>query len=150
MKITASLAAAFLFLTSSGLFAKATRFECHGLSYDWFVTLDVSGKTVKGTYRRFDNRGGNEEPGADIPFTGRVVPTPKGKAGVYLEVKFAGETPYQMPAKKTPLIWHLKIVDHRAHLIIPMVLRKFDTVPAKFELMDLELEPAEDADRPAP
>ena len=70
-----------------------------------------------------------------------MIPTPKGKKGVYLEIKFAGETPYDVKPKKAPLIWHLKIVDHRAHLFIPMVLRNFETVPAKFEMMDLELEP---------
>ena len=143
MRITTpKLLTVVLLLTASSLFAKPTNFECHGLSYSWYVTLDVSGKTATGTYKQDDNRVEEREPA--VPFTGKVIPTPKGKRGVYLEIKFAGETPYQMPAKKTPLIWHLKIVDHRAHLFIPMVLRNFETVPAKFELMDLELEPAED------
>ena len=143
MKITAPVALMFAgLLASPSVLAKPTNFECHGLSYSWYVTLDVTGKTATGTYKQDDNRAEEREP--VVSFTGKVIPTPKGKRGVYLEIKFAGETPYQMPAKKTPLIWHLKIVDHRAHLFIPMVLRNFETVPAKFELMDLELEPADD------
>lgn len=133
-----------LFLASSSVLAKPTKFFCGGLSYDWSVTLEVSGKTAQGTYSCFDNRGGNQDPAPDIPFTGKVIPTPKGKKGVYLEIKFAGETPYDVKPKKAPLIWHLTIVDHRAHLFIPMVLRNFETVPAKFEMMDLELEPSDD------
>jgi hypothetical protein len=145
MKVTAPrFVLVFLFLASSPLLAKPAKFFCGGLSYDWSVTLDVSGKTAQGDYRCYDNR--VDQTVGPVPFTGRVIPTPKGKRGVYLEIKFPGETPYQMPAKKTPLIWHLKIVDHRAHLFIPMVLRNFETVPAKFELMDLELEPVTDAD----
>ena len=108
----------------------------------------MSGKTAEGTYRRYDNR--VDETLGPVPFTGKVIPTPKGKRGVYVEVKFAGETPYQVEPKKAPLIWHLKIVDDRAHLFIPMVLRNFETVPAKFETMDLELEPSDvpaDSDR---
>ena len=116
-KTTPKLITLVLLLTASSLFANPTNFECHGLSYSWYVTLDVSGKTATGTYKRDDNRVEEREPA--LPFTGKVIPTPKGKRGVYLEIKFAGETPYQMPAKKTPLTWHLKIVDHRAHLIHP-------------------------------
>jgi hypothetical protein len=140
--IASKLVLLSLFLASSTVLAKPTKFFCGGLSYDWSVTLDVSGKTAQGTYSCFDNRGGNQDPAPDIPFTGKVIPTPKGKRGIYLEVKFAGETPYDVKPKKAPLIWHLKIVDHRAHLFIPMVLRNFETVPAKFEMMDLELEPS--------
>lgn len=143
MKIAVRAAVAFaLLLASTSLFAKPTNFECHGLSYDWYVTLDVSGKTAKGTYRREDNR--VEERVSDVPFAGKVIQTPKGKRGVYLEIKFAGETPYDIEPKNARLIWHLKIVDHRAHLFIPMVLRNFETVPAKFEMMELELEPVTD------
>ena len=131
-----------LLFISDTLFAKPTNFACHGLKYDWYVTLDVSGKTASGTYKEDDN--GVEERGPAIPFTGKVIPTPKGKRGVYLEIKFAGETPYQIRPKTAPLIWHLKIADHRAHLFIPMVLRNFETVPATFEMTDLELEPEDD------
>jgi hypothetical protein len=142
MRFNAALVAAFVVLLATPtLLAKPTDFECHGLSYSWFVTLEVSGKTAKGTYRRYDNR--VDETRGPVPFTGKVIPTPKGKRGVYLQIQFANETPYEMPDKKTPLIWHLKIVEHRAHLFIPMVLRNFETVPAKFELTDLELEPVE-------
>ena len=147
MKILPAAAVVFgLLVAATSVLAKPTKFFCDGLSYSWYVTLDVSGKTAKGTYSRFDNRGGNQDPGPEIPFTGKVIPTPKGKSGVYLQIKFAGETPYDIKPKKAPLIWRLKIVDHRAHLFIPMVLRNFETVPAKFEMMDLELEPSSDAD----
>ena len=57
MKIIAPLAVMFALLcASTNLLAKPTNFECHGLSYDWYVTLEVSGKTAMGTYRRDDNR----------------------------------------------------------------------------------------------
>lgn len=131
-----------LVLASGTVLAKPTNFFCGGLSYDWTVTLDVTGKTAQGTYKRFDNRV-NETVGP-VSFTGKVVPPPKGKNGVYLEIKFASETPYDIKPKTAPLIWRLKIVDHRAHLFIPMVLRNFETVPAKFEMMDLELEPSDE------
>jgi hypothetical protein len=142
MRTSLSVLAFTLVLASSSLLAKPTNFESHGLSYSWFVTLDVSGKTAKGTYRRYDNT--VDKTLGPVPFTGKVIPTPKGKRGVYLEIKFAGETPYDIKPKNAPLIWRLKIVDHRAHLFIPMVLRNFEAVPAKFEMMDLELEPDED------
>ena len=135
-------AAVALLLAASTVFAKPTNFAAHGLSYSWFVSLDVTGKSANGSYRQFDNR--VDETKGPIAFTGKVIPTPKGKRGVYLEIKFAGETPYDIKPKNAPLIWRLKIVDHRAHLFIPMVLRNFDTVPAKFEMMDLELEPEDD------
>lgn len=135
-----------LFLASSSVLAQPTKFFCGGLSYDWSVTLDVSGKTAQGTYSCLDNR--VNEPVGPVPFSGKVIPTPKGKKGVYLEIKFAGETPYDVKPKTAPLIWHLKIVDHRAHLFIPMVLRNFDTVPAKFEMMDLELESEKEDEAP--
>jgi hypothetical protein len=141
---TLATAVTLALLLTSRVVAKPTNFEAHGLSYDWYVTLDVSGKTAKGTYLREDNR--VEERGSAVAFAGKVIPTPKGKSGVYLEIKFAGETPYQIEPKKAPLIWRLKIVNHRAHLFIPMVLRNFETVPAKFEMMDLELEPSTEAE----
>jgi hypothetical protein len=146
MKIIApKLIALVLLVTAGSLSAKPTKFFCDGLSYSWYVTLDVTGKTATGDYRRFDNR--VDENLGPVAFTGKVILTPKGKSGVYLEVKFVGETPYQIEPKTAPLIWRLKIVDHRAHLFIPMVLRNFETVPAKFEMMDLELEP-EDGEAP--
>jgi hypothetical protein len=93
MKIVPSkLVALLLVLAASPLCAKPTTFLNHGLKYTTLVTLDVSGKTASGTYVSYD-----EEPGPATPFTGKVIPTPKGKRGVYLEIQFPGEPPYNVP-----------------------------------------------------
>jgi hypothetical protein len=121
--------------------AKETIFVNHGLSTDTNVVLDVTGKTVKGTFSSEANN--RDETHGPTAFTGKVIPTPKGKKGVYLRVEFAGPAPYDAKGL-LPLTWHLKIVDHRAHLFIPMHQRNYTTVPAKWVIADVELEPVAD------
>lgn len=142
IQIAVCTALVALVVTGTNLYAKPITFINGGLKHTTIVTLDVTGKTATGTY--FETRPPEEEAKPAISFTGKVIPTPKGKRGVYLEIKFPGETPYNAPPGKGPLIWRLKIVDHRAHLFIPMIMRSYETVPAKHVLTDMELESEEE------
>jgi hypothetical protein len=144
MKITTPTAAVFvLLLVSSTVVAKPTTFLNHGLKYITLVTLEVTGKTATGTFVSYADE---RRPGT--PFTGKVIPTPKGKKGVYLEVHFDGEPPYNIPPGAKRLIWYLKIVDRRAHLFIPMHEREYTGRTPKWVVSDVELEP-EDEDEPS-
>jgi hypothetical protein len=127
----------FVFAIGSA-FAKETTFVNHGLSADTTVVLDVTGKIAKGTFASRANNSDDAE--APTPFTGRVIATPKGKKGIYLRIEFAGTAPYDTK-NLLPLTWHLKITQHRAHLFIPMHQRNYRTVPAKWVIDDVELEP---------
>jgi hypothetical protein len=129
--------AVFLFAVSS-VFAKEREFVNHGLSTDTNVVLDVTGKTAKGTFS--SNANNTDETHGPTSFTGKVITTPKGKKGVYLRIEFAGPAPYDTK-DLLPLTWHLKIVGGRAHLFIPMNQRNYTTVPAKWVIDDVELEP---------
>jgi hypothetical protein len=130
-----------LVVSGTNLFAKPTTFVNGGLRDMTIVTLDVTGKRAAGTMV-IHERG--VEPGPATPFTGKVIPTPKGKKGVYLEVHFDGEPPYNIPPKAKRLIWYLKIVDRRAHLFIPTYQRYYETKPYSWVVSDNELEPEED------
>ena len=130
-----------LLFTAPNLFAKATRFRNGGLKNETLVTLDVTDKTATGTYVSHDYM---EDAGPAARFTGKVIPTPKGKSGVYLEIRFAGKPPYNVPPETRRLIWYLKIVQGRAHLFIPMQERNYETTPAKWVADDVEFEPKTD------
>jgi hypothetical protein len=126
-----------LFLTAGPLLAKAVTFRNAGLKEETIVVLEVSGKIVSGTFmaRPYD------EEGRGVSFTGSVVPTPKGKRGVFLEIKFAGASPYQTPPDATKLIWRLTAVNGRAHLFIPMQERSYEGPTPKWVVAEVELEP---------
>jgi len=135
---TVKAAIAFCFFAISSGFAKETTFANHGLSMDTYVALDVSGKTAKGTFSSKANN--TDEAHGPTAFTGKVVTTPKGKRGIYLEIQFAGEPPYDTRDLK-PLTWHLKIVEGRAHLFIPVHQRNYEGRTPRWEVSDMELEP---------
>jgi hypothetical protein len=134
----------FLLMPGS-LFAKPTRFVNGGLKDLTIVTLDVTGKKATGTMVIHDRM---DEPGPTTSFTGEVIPTPKGKKGVYLEVHFDGQPPYNIPPGAKRLIWYLKIIDRRAHLFIPTYQRNYQTKPYSWVVADNELEP-ESEDEPS-
>lgn len=136
-KVVKIAMAAFLLATSAA-FGKETTFANHGLSMDTTVVLDVTGKTAKGTFASKANN--TDEAHGPTPFTGKVIATPKGKKGVYLQIQFAGEAPYDT-RDLLPLTWHLKIVDHRAHLFIPVHQRNYEGRTPRWEVSDMELEP---------
>lgn len=127
-----------LLFTGTNAFAEATTFRNGGLKNETIVTLDVKGKTATGTFVAYEY--GEEIPPA-TPFTGKVIPTPKGKRGVYLEISFAGAPPYMAPPDAKPLVWYLKIVNRRAHLFIPMHQRSYESTPPKWIAADVEFEP---------
>jgi hypothetical protein len=127
--------------TAEGAFAEATTFRNAGLKNETIVTLDVKGKTATGTYVSYEY---GEDVGPGTPFTGKVIQTPKGKKGVYLEISFAGPPPYSAPPDTKSLVWHLKIVNRRAHLFIPMQQRSYESQPPKSVVADMELEPDSD------
>jgi hypothetical protein len=131
---------AFLF-TAANAFTEATTFRNGGLKNETIVTLDVQGKTATGTFVSYEY--GEEIPPA-TPFTGKVIPTPKGKRGVYLEIKFADKPPYDVPAAAKSLVWYLTIVNRRAHLFIPMQQRSYESATPKWVVADVEFEPDDD------
>jgi hypothetical protein len=127
-----------LFFGNTDLFAKQTLFKNAGLSQEIIVALDVTEKSASGTF------GSHEYGEAAEParrFTGRVIPPPEGERGVYLEIHFAGAIPYQAPAGTTWPIWHLKMVNHRAHLFIPMRQKSYEDESPTSVVADVELEP---------
>ena len=145
MRITAPVAAALaLLLASMSVLAKPTTFESHNVRYQWSVTLDVSGKIAKGTFIVDDTTADDAERRTTVAFTGKVIPTPKGKKGVYLEMQFAEEPPYNNPRPGKRIIWYLKIVQGRAHLFIPMQVQNEETRPYSWIVADIEFEPADD------
>ena len=137
---TLRIGAAVFFFAVTGAFAKETTFVNHGLSMDTTVVLDVTGKTAKGTFSSKANN--SDETHGPTAFTGKVIPTPKGKKGIYLQIKFAAEAPYDT-RNLEPLTWRLKIVDHRAHLFIPVHQRNYEGRTPRWEVSDMELEPDE-------
>ena len=74
-------------------------------------------------------------------FTGEVVPTPKGKRGVYMEIHFSGKVPYSPPPQAKALRWSLRIANHRAHLFIPMEERSYTGKTPKQVVSDVEFTP---------
>jgi hypothetical protein len=131
-----------LFVPAELSFASPTTFKNEGLNTEIMVVLDVTGKAAKGTFTSHEYDA-DEEAGAGVPFTGKVVPTPKGKTGIYLEIQFAGTPPYNVPPKARTLIWFLKIVKHRAHLFIPMQERSYEGDIPRWVVSDVELEPVD-------
>jgi len=130
-----------LLFPSANVFAEATTFRNGGLKNETIVTLEVKGKTATGTFVSYEY--GEKIPPA-TPFSGKVIPTPKGKRGVYLEINFTGTPPYSPPPEAKALVWSLKTVNRRTHLVIPMQQRSYDTSPPKWIVADVELEPDSD------
>ncbi|HKP05179.1 MAG TPA: hypothetical protein VJU77_17650 [Chthoniobacterales bacterium] len=130
-----------LFLGVPGVFATPITFTAAGLKEKFIVTLEVSGKTVAGS---FSSRPYGGKPTAAVPFTGKVIPTPKGKSGVFLEIRFAGPAPYSRPPEAKQLVWRLTILRHRAHLFIPIYERliNFEDRTPRWAVDELELEAA--------
>ena len=130
-----------LLFTGANLFAEPTTYRNGGLKNETIVTLEVTGKTATGTFVTYEY--GEDIPPA-TPFTGKVVLTPKGKRGIFLEITFAGTPPYSAPPDAKALLWYLKTVKGQAHLFIPMQQRSYDTTPPKWIVADVELEPDSD------
>src|SRR5687768_14484994 len=127
MKMKALICA--LLFTGVNVFAESTTYRNGGLKNETIVTLEVTGKSATGTFVTYEY--GDEIPPA-APFTGKVVLTPKGKRGLFLEISFAGGPPYSVPPDTKRLLWHLKTVKGQTHLFIPMHQRNYDTAPPKW------------------
>jgi hypothetical protein len=119
-------------------------FRSEGLKYVETVHLDVTGARASGDYL-VDEYGEN---GKQYRFSGSVIPTPKGKSGVYLAIDFNKEdleegqqAPYQLPPGTEKIVWVLRIVNHHAHLFISKNERFYDTVPAHYAVAEDEYEP---------
>ena len=134
------LAICALLFSGANAFAEPTTYRNGGLKNETIVTLEVKGKTATGTFVTYEY--GDEIPPA-APFTGKVVLTPKGKRGIFLEISFAGAPPYSAPPDAKSLFWHLKTVKGQTHLFIPM--RNGVTTPRRrMDRRDVELEPDSD------
>ena len=128
-----------LLLLPPAAFAKPTTFKNAGLKNEIVVVLDVTGKTATGTFASHEYDEDQTKPGTK--FTGKVIPTRKGKTGIYVEIHFAGTPPYNVPPQSKKLVWVLKIVNHRAHLFIPMEQRSYEGQTPRWIVSDVELEP---------
>jgi hypothetical protein len=135
------LAISALLFSGTSVFAEPTTYRNGGLKNETIVTLEVKGKTASGTFVTYEY--GDEIPPA-TPFTGKVVLTPKGKRGIFLEISFAGAPPYSTPPEAKALLWHLKTAKGQTHLFIPMQQRSYDSTPPKWVVADVELEPDQD------
>ena len=135
------LALCSVLLSVANVFAEPTTYRTGGLKNETIVTLDVTGKTATGTFVTYEY--GEDIPPA-TPFTGKVVLTPKGKRGIFLEITFAGTPPYSTPPDTKALLWYLKTVKGQTHLFIPMQQRSYETTPPKWIVADVELEPDSD------
>src|SRR5215475_11436071 len=133
------LAFAFAILLATGLCvsARPTTFKNSGLKVETVITLDVQGKHVTGTFESSEYG----ENAARETFSGKVVPTPKGKSGVCMEIHFSGKVPYSPPPQAKALCWSLRIVNHRAHLFIPMWEQDYTGKTPKWVVSDVEFEP---------
>ena len=126
-----------LLVTSLCVSAKPTTFKNSGLKIETVITLDVQGKRVTGTFESSEYG----ENAVRETFTGEVVSTPKWKSGVYMEIHFAGKVPYSAPPQAKALRWSLRIVNHRAHLFIPMWEQDYTGKTPKWVVSDVEFEP---------
>ena len=135
------LASLALLFSAANVVAEPTTYRNGGLKNETIVTLEVKGKTAPGTFVTYEY--GDEIPPA-TPFTGKVVLTPKGKRGIFLEISFAGAPPYGTPPEAKSLLWHLKTVSGQTHLFIPMHQRSYESTPPKWVVADVEFEPDQD------
>jgi hypothetical protein len=142
--VRASLAVTALWSCSAS--AETPCFRIEGLKYVETVHLDVTGSKASGDYL-VDEYGENAK---RFRFTGKVIPSPGGKKGVYVTITFNKEdlgegqkAPYQLPPGAKQIVWVLRIVDHHSHLFIPANERFNDTVPAHYAVTELEYLPCE-------
>src|SRR5260370_22024478 len=129
-----AFAVAILLTTCLCVSAKPTTFKNSGLKTETVITLDVQGKRVIGTFESSEYG----ENGVTETFTGEVVTTPKGKSGVYMEIRFPGKVRYSPPPQAKTLRWSLRIVNHRAHLYIPMEERSYTGKTPQWVVSDVE------------
>jgi len=133
-----TLLLAFILICSSAL-AETKTFKNSGLKNEIVVRLEIERKNVTGTFSSSEY---DEDATATRKFSGKIIAAPRGKRGVFMRIQFEGEAPYSAPPGIKDLIWYLKIVNHRAHLFIPMQERSYGGVP-KWIVSDVELEPAD-------
>ena len=101
-----------LLLTSATLCAKSITFRKEELKGNTIVTLDIKDqeKTVSGTFL-FDQSKSREPSKPGFAFTGKVIPTPEGKSGIWMKIQFTGKAPLDKP-------WYVETVGDRRHLFM--------------------------------
>ena len=77
------------------------------------ITPDVEGKRVTGTFESSEYG----ENAVREKFKSEVVPSPKEKSGVYMEIHFSGKVTYSASPQAKGLRWSRRTVDHRAHTL---------------------------------
>jgi hypothetical protein len=135
--VKVAFAFAILLATRLCVSAKPTTFKNSGLKTETVITLDVKAKRVTGIFESSEYG----ENAVRETFTGEVVPTPKAKSGVYMEIHFSGKVPYSPPPQAKGLRWSLRIVNHRAHLFIPMEERSYTGKTPDWVVSDVEFTP---------
>ena len=124
--------------------AEPVTFVSGGLKDELVVKLDVNGQTVTGTFSRSEY---DREHAAAVKFAGNVIPTPKGRTGIWLAIIFLGEestvtkAPYNAPPNDGRLVWQLRLVKHQAHLFIPMQQRSYAGKTPQWIVADCDLAP---------
>src|SRR5260370_24831901 len=102
MKLT--FAFAILLATGLCVSAKPTTFKNSGLKTETVITLDVKGKGGTGTFESSEYG----ENAVRERFTGEIIPTPKGKTGVYMDIHFSETLQYSPPHQARALRWSLR------------------------------------------
>jgi len=136
----AVIASVILLVSVLSLAAEPKTFQNEGLKTVTIVTLDVQKSKVSGTFASAEY---GEKPEAQHHFAGKIIPTPKGKKGVFMRIQFEGAVPYSAPPDVKTIDWFLKIVDHRAHLFIPMQERSYEGKTPKWIVSDVEFVPSD-------
>lgn len=127
---------ALIFCTSLGLIAKPTTYVNTGLDRETVVSLEINDGKVTGRYRQHPLEGEGSIDTGD--FSGKIIESPAGKKGTYMEIQFKGPVPYNK--KEGKIIWCLRATNGDKKLYMPILGRDFTTQPPKIKSYEIELE----------
>jgi hypothetical protein len=125
-----------IFCTSLGLIAKPTTYVNSGLDRETVISLEINDGKVTGGYRQHPLEG--EGPIDTGDFSGKIIESPAGKEGTYMEIQFKGSVPYD--TKEGKIIWCLRAKNGDKKLYVPILGRDFTTQPPKIKSYKIQLE----------
>jgi len=128
---------AIIFATSLGLKAKPTLYVNTGLDRETVISLEIIGDKVTGGYRQHPLEGDGPIDTGD--FSGKIIQSPSGKKGTYMQIQFKGPVPYD--TKEDKIMWILRSKNGDKNLYVPILGRDSTTQPPKIKSYEMELEP---------
>ena len=127
---------AIIFASSLGLTAKPTVYVNTGLDRETVISLEINSGKVTGGYRQHPLEGeGTIDTGE---FSGKIIESPSGKKGTYMQIQFKGPVPYD--TKEGKIIWSLRSKNGDKNLHVPILGRDFTTQPPKIKAYEMEFE----------